>query len=427
MALDLGETILQLDQVSRNLGLGYSDRRQRLLQLLDAAGRVAPEAARERTRGFYEPFLAAEVVDTLLGETEPLAPPADWTAASVDGSHIDVDRHLPVACYLVNLGGCVLTYGSRADARFFSRPRISASQDELYLRNPRRASEEEAVTGNLLGLYRTVRELAALLELVKECPPDLPVLALVDGTLVLWGLAGQGYREFVRQHLIYEEFLPVLEEFRLLSEVRPVTLAAYVSLPRGTEVANAIRRCLCTLPHSAHPELVEGPPVQDPCTKPGADPCSASNDFLDREIFGELLRPYSRSPIYRTNSSVPREYYGERQQVYFYYLNVGEEIARVEVPAWVAMNQGSVNVSAHPGLVEGPPGSDLLSLGHSLIVEQCRRGQGYPVAISEAHEQAVVTGRDRLLFRQMVEETLQQQGLPTYTSQKERSKQRPWV
>ena len=404
MALDLGETILQLDRVSRSLGLGYSDRRQRLLQLLDAGGRVSPEMARERTRGFYEPFLAAEVVDTLLGEIEPVSPPCDWTAASVDGSHIDVDRHLPVACYLVNLGGCVLTYGSRPDARLFSRPRISASQDELFLRNPQRASEEEAVTGNLLGLYRTVRELAALLELVRECPPDLPVLALVDGTLVLWGLAGQGYRDFVRHHLIHEELLPVLEEFRLLSEGRQLTLAAYVSLPRGSEVANAIRRCLCTyeLAHCA-----------ESCSNRRSDrePCSNSNDFLDREIFGELLRPYSRSPIYRTNSSVPREYYGENQQVYFYYLNVGEEIARVEIPGWVAMNE--VN--------------NLLSLGHSLIVEQCLRGQGYPVAISEAHEQAVVTGRDRLLFRQMVEEALEQQGLPIYTSQKERSKQRPWV
>lgn len=404
MALDLGETILQLDQVSRSLGLGYRDRRQRLLELLEAAGKVSPETARERTRGFYEPFLAAEVVDTLLGEIAPVEPPRDWAAASVDGSHIDVDRHLPVACYLVNLGGCVLTYGSRPDARFFSKPRISASQDDLFLRNPRRASEEEAVTGNLLGLYRTVSELAALLELARECPPDLPVLALVDGTLVLWGLAGQGYRDFVRHRVIYEGLLPVLEEFRLLSEERQLTLAAYVSLPRGSEVANAIRRCLCTyeLAHCA-----------ESCINRRSDrePCSNSNDFLDREIFGELLPPYSRSPVYRTNSSVPREYYGEKQQVYFYYLNVGEEIARVEVPGWVAMNEGN----------------DLLSLGHSLIVEQCRRGQGYPVAISEAHEQAVVTGRDRLLFRQMVAETLEQQGLPTYTSQKERSKQRPWV
>jgi len=49
------------------------------------------------------------------------------------------------------------------------------------------------------------------------------------------------------------------------------------------------------------------------------------------------------------------------------------------------------------------------------------------VAISEAHEQAVITGQDRQLFKQMVEETLQSRGLPTFTSEKERSKQRPWV
>jgi hypothetical protein len=69
----------------------------------------------------------------------------------------------------------------------------------------------------------------------------------------------------------------------------------------------------------------------------------------------------------------------------------------------------------------------LLALGHSLIVEQCRKGPGYPVAISEAHQQAVITGSDRQLFKQVVAEALEQRGLPTYTSEKERSKQRPWL
>ena len=77
-------------------------------------------------------------------------------AASVDGSHIDVDRHLPVPCYLLNLGGCVLTYGAQPDAHFFSRPHLAAKPDELYLSDPERPTDEEQVTGNLLGLYRTV-------------------------------------------------------------------------------------------------------------------------------------------------------------------------------------------------------------------------------------------------------------------------------
>ncbi len=402
MSLDLGETMLQLDRVARNLGRGYRDRRSRLTELLRAAEAVTAEEAREKTEGFYDPFLAAQVVSELLGEVSPPPPPPNWVAASVDGSHIDVDRHLPVPCYLLNLGGCVLTYGGTADARFFSRPHLAAEPDELYLRDPLRSTDEEAVTGNLLGLYRTVRELEGLADLVREGLADLPVLALVDGTLALWGLAGQSYRPFVRQAIINEGLLPVLEEFRQLARQRRVTLAAYVSLPRVTEVANAIRRCLC--PNDlAH--------CRESCSNRRSErtPCSNSNDFMDREIFAERLAPGQRSPVYRTNSSVPRECYGERQQVYFYYLNAGEEIARVEVPQWVAED------------------ADLLSLGHSLLVEQCRRGQGYPVAISEAHEQAVVSGRDRQLFKRMVAETLEGQGMAAYTSQKERSKQRPWV
>lgn len=402
MSLDLGETIVQLDRMSETLGRGHGDRQRRLEQLRKAAAGVSPVEAQRLTSEPGIPFLAAQVTDTLLGNTAPPPPPGDWTALSVDGSHIDVDRHLPVACYLLNLGGCILTYGEEADARFFSRPHLAAREEELYLRDPGNATQEEAITGNLLGLYRTVRELTVLLEEARQCPPDRPVLALVDGTLVLWGLAGRGYPEFVRRYIIEDGLLPALEGFRQLARERDVTLAAYVSLPRTTEVVNAIRRCLCN--HDLER-------CRRSCTYRRAElePCSRANDFLDRELFARELTPSHRSPIYKTNSSVPRDSYGPEQQVYFYYLHAGEEIARVEVPRWVADNE------------------TLLGLGHTMIVEQCRKGQGYPVVITEAHEQAVVTGRDRQLFREMVAETLERQGLPTYTSQKERSKRRPWV
>ena len=48
----------------------------------------------------------------LLGSRPPPDVPQDWTALSVDGSHIDVDRHLPLRCHLINLGGCAITYGA---------------------------------------------------------------------------------------------------------------------------------------------------------------------------------------------------------------------------------------------------------------------------------------------------------------------------
>ena len=94
---------------------------------------------------------------------------------------------------------------------------------------------------------------------------------------------------------------------------------------------------------------------------------------------------------------------------HFYYLNGGAEIARVEVPDWLA---------------DDP---ELLALSHAMLVKQCELGMGYPVAISEAHEQAVITGHDREEFRRLTLMLLEQQGLPTPESAKATSKRRPWV
>ena len=58
--------------------------------------------------------------------------PTDYVAVATDGSHIDVDRHLPARCYLINIGVSILTYGSRPDASLWNRPR-------LYARAPRRS------------------------------------------------------------------------------------------------------------------------------------------------------------------------------------------------------------------------------------------------------------------------------------------------
>ena len=86
-----------------------------------------------------------------------------------------------------------------------------------------------------------------------------------------------------------------------------------------------------------------------------------------------------------------------------------DEVARVEIPQWTALNE------------------DLLNLTHSLTLDQCHRGHGYPVALSESHEQAVVTGADRENFWQMIEASLVDEHLPCLSSAKSRSKRTRWV
>ena len=322
--------------------------------------------------------------------------------AAVDGSHIDVDRHLPVACYLLNFGGCVLTYGSNPNATLFSDPYLATAPEELYISDPTNSTGEEMISGALLGLVRTVKELETLAKTVEECPPGLPVLGLVDGSLVLWGLSGHAYRPYVSDAIINDGLLPAMKRLEKLAETRPVALAAYVSFPRSTEAVNAVRCSLC--PH-------DNAVCTQSCNnrRSTQQPCDGANEFLDRDIFQRLLEPGWRSPVYKTNSSVSRESYDEAHKVYFFYVNAGEEIGRVEVPKWVANDE------------------TLLSLTHSLVWDQCQRGQGYPVAISESHEQAVVSAGDRRVFRRLLTDSLERQGLSAATSQKDRSKRSPWV
>ena len=399
----MGQTVLQLDQLTRSVRGASEAREQRLTALLNAAAGIDPDTAAEKTSDTNQrPYLAAEVEESLLGVYPPPEPPADWIVAAVDGSHIDVDRHLPVACYLLNFGGCVLTYGSHPDATLFSLPHLATTPDELYITDPKNENHEEMISGGLLGLVRTVKELETLAATVEQCPPGLPVLGLVDGSLVMWPLSGQAYQPYVSDAIIGDGLLQAMNRLEKLSESRPAAMAAYVSFPRSAEVVNAVRCCLC--PHDL-----------TACTqscnsrRSTQEPCGQANEFLDRDLFQRLLEPGWRSPVYKTNSSVSRESYDENNKVYFFYLNAGEEIGRIEIPKWVAKNE------------------TLLSLAHALVWDQCQRGQGYPVAISESHEQAVISGGDRRVFRRLLTDSLERQGLSAATSQKDRSKRSPWV
>ena len=403
MSLDLAETVAQIDALAQRLNGDKDDRAQRLNRALLAMREAdGSEVIQKVDSSQARPYLCASPVDGLANAYCPTEVPQDFCVASVDGSHIDVDRHIPVRCYLINLGGCLLTYGSEPDARLFSHPQLYTEEAELYITNSATGSMESvAVDGPLLGLKRAVDEVRALASAVGEVPSEMRVLALVDGSLVLWGLAGRGYQPYIRDEIVHGGLIPVLDTFREMARNRTLAVAAYVSLPQSTEVVNTLRLYLC--PNDA----VE---CRQHCSshRSGQMHCDLVNGFLDRHLFQELLEPGERSGVYRTNSSISRDFYGPHQ-VHFYYMNTGEEIARVEVPEWVAKDEGA------------------LTLSHTLILDQCRRGMGYPAAIAEAHEQAVVTGPDRESFKQLLEDALARNRLPVYTSEKARSKRMRWL
>ena len=408
MALDFGQTASQMMSAMGHLSATARSRRQRFADTLDRASAISPDEAGRRTASAGgRPFIAARTGDEgLLASIPPPSPPRDWMAVSVDGSHIDVDRHLPLRCYLVNLGGCAITYGAYPDCQFFSEPTLATGDGDLYLRPDDGSRGETPISGQLLGALRTVREVERLADAVASSSPDVPMLALLDGTLAFWDLQRGNYPRYVLDTLVNNRLRAALARLRAASRGRRrVALAAYTSRPQTTEVAGAVRACLCVS------NVVE---CTRRCSARRSDlaQCDSAAGFDDRELFDALLEPGHRSPLYQTGrraSHFALDLAVGTEWSRFYYVNSGTEVARVEVPDWVA---------------EDP---ELLALGHSMLARQCELGLGYPVVISEAHEQAVVNGRDREEFRKLALMLMEQNGLPTSESAKTLSKRLPWV
>ena len=331
MALDLGLTTYQLLSALDGLAPDIQSRSRRLDDAIDRALAVpAGEAAFRTAAVGRRPYIAARTgPEGLLGSRPPPECPADWTALSVDGSHIDVDRHLPLRCHLINLGGCAITYGASYGCQLFNEPTLAVDDADLYLRAPNGASGETLISGPLLGALRTVREVERLADAVENLPDDRPVLALLDGTLAFWDLQRGNYPRYVADVLIAERLQPALARLRAAStNRRPVAVAAYTSRPRTTEAAGALRLMLCEqgdgdcnrLCTARHSQLAS---------------CDGAAGFDDRELFELALEPGHRSPLYRSSHLAARFALGlatGQEWSHFYYLNGGTEIARVEAP-----------------------------------------------------------------------------------------------
>ena len=403
MSLDLSNTATQIDGMASDLQRRQGDREVRLQRALRAIQDFSVDgynAARERD-GETPAWAAPGVLEPPGSSYANPTSPVDFCVAAVDGSHIDVDRHMPARCFLINTGAAVLSYGSRPDARLTSRPRLYARDDELTIRDPI-TYRQQAIEGAVLSAKRTVEEIKALVEVVRELPGSMPTLVLLDGSLVMLGLVGPLNQDFVLRELVEDGYVRALEGLREMASERPLALAAYVSLPRNVDVVNALRVVVC-------PYGVSDGGYRCGLTGPGSEPCEGCvGGVLDREIFATLLEPGQRSAMFATSSPAVEQYYAG-SDVDFFYVNVGEEIGRVEVPSWVADDER------------------LLGLAHALIVDQCARGRGYPVALMEAHEQAVVSGSDRSSFMALVEEALYGQRVPVYSSEKARSKRLRWL
>jgi hypothetical protein len=344
------------------------------------------EKLRQRERGAAKiPWLVAEPVKTLTAMFSVPPTPHDLAVVASDGSTIPPDRHSPVRFYVLNVGYAVLVYGSQPSARLDSQGWFCYEDQDLYFDHQ---NKRIPLDGARLGTHMGVKELAGLLEATKQAPR--PVLALRDGSLILWSLQADD-PDFRAAYL--DEFLCVLDAFREHS----APVASYVSYPGSNDIVNCLRLLLC--------DRESGGCDRCPQENEAETLCRSMDGIRDRQLFEGLLGPGDRSDLFQSQSAILSHY--KEHQIQFFYLDVGGEIARVEAPQWVMSDP------------------EMLDLVHAAICDQCRRsGQypPYPPVLIEAHEQAVISTGDRRMVEGMVEKALAAQGIFYMRSAKDVSK-----
>jgi hypothetical protein len=399
MALDLSTLSRQVRQMSGSLATSVADTAQRtqiaLGSYLSESGAEehwaqAVDLSRE-TAG----WLLARPVEPLNTTRDLPACPASYALVATDGSQIDVDRHGILACYVINIGRVFLRYGERPAARLSSLPALYYGDDDMHISD---GARRVPIEGNYLSARRDIEEGVALGTLAEEfLDGAVPGAAVQDGTLVRWTLANA--ERFVQEFFL-GPYLAYLDRMR----ERGTPVASYISRPRAPEVVGTVRLMLCP---DVRVEEGRGAKCSE-CSdiRAGRAPsCSVCQGLTDADILADTLAEGQRGPLYLSMSRINIERYGPHR-IHFFYMRVGREIARVELPQWVA---------------ERP---DQVDLVHALLYDQCQRGQGYPVALARAHEQAIVRAADKRAFQRMVEGSLIRADLPASASRKQESKGR---
>jgi len=316
----------------------------------------------------------------------------DFAVVASDGSFILPDRHSPARFYLINVGKVLLRYGTEPMAELSAEPTLYYREEELYVPNSVR---RVPVNGAVLGLKRSTEELRAVAERAAGLP--CPTLALQDGSLILWALESQP--DFVLDWVL-DPFLETMQRLRQAS----IPVAGFISAPGSRDVLNTLRVSVCDYPGLGR--AVNCDDCRGRIATEGRVPaCDVLPDVTDRHLFDRVarLRPGERSQTFASTSKI-LERYGRDFGIHFFYVHTGTEVARVEVPRWVAED------------------ADLLDWTHAVIYDQCGRGRGYPSALQEAHEMAVVKLEERRAVELLIEQALANHGLTATRSAKDGSK-----
>lgn len=292
--------------------------------------------------------------------------PQNATIIATDGSQVFPDRHGVAFYYAINVGGIIFRHGTGQQPEVVTVPQLYFTEDQVYPRG-------QPISGDQVSAERDLAEMRVLANMtVAEPSAQPPCMALADGPLLIW-LQRAAVPED-QQMRILADYIGHLAEL----QANDAAVAGFVSRPRSAEVV-----ALLYLAHLREEE-------RDAVTSLAETPFKG---LTDRALFG-YLQPGQRSALFERGTAANRDFRARGHTIHFFYLHTGREVARVEIPEWVAR---------HP---------QKLDLVHATVYDQCRYNNGYPYVLTRADEQAVILGDEREVLEEMIARAIAQRGLP---------------
>jgi hypothetical protein len=270
-----------------------------------------------------------------------------YQVLAVDGSQIYYDKHQGPACSLVNIGAVFLHYGiEHSRVELYSYPEIMVVGH----------NQIDFIGTEYINLYREQSELTVSVK--KSCQytekSNDPFLCMLDGSLIFFQLDSESKSD------TNDFFMHYIKQLQLFFENK-ILHVAYMSFPKTKDLINVVR--LFAVDYQE-----KNLQANDYLTK-----------FLDMDVLKLFLPQGHRTIVFESKAPICYAY-PKHLKPYFCYLNVGEEIVRLEFPQWIMQD------------------SDLIDHICAIALDQAQKGHGYPVALFEAHEQAVVKSSDREFF-----------------------------
>jgi hypothetical protein len=293
------------------------------------------------------------------------AMPAQATLIAADGSQIYPDRHGLVFYYAINVGAIVFRHGSGLAPTASTEPHLFYTEDKLF-------PDGNPVSPDLVGTERSVAEMRTLTDLIlAEAGCESPCLGLADGSLLLW--IERAALPSDRQTDLLAAYLACLGRLR----AQRSAVAGFVSRPQSAEVVALLYlRQLEPEQRGQVAGLFDTP----------------YRGLTDRALF-RFLQAGERSALFARGTATNERYRAEGHRIWFFYLNTGTDIARVELPEWLASQP------------------EVLSLVQAAVIDQCHFNNGYPYILTRADEQAVIQGEERETLEAMLTQSMIRHGL----------------